>query len=130
MKKYLLMGLLAVMVAAALPTNAFAASNEGYTITVPRVGAQYSANKTVTARKDFGTRLRYSGGKTVNFQICDTQKNGIGPTVCIKPGGAAAPLIDIWYNSSASSKAVKVKLWTSATTIVQVLAQGTWYWNY
>ena len=48
----------------------------------------------------------------------------------VAPGGATAPLTDLWYNSAASAKTVRVRMWTSLTTVVEVLAQGTWYWNY
>jgi hypothetical protein len=107
------------------------ATNQNYAITLPRFGtAYYTSAKTVSGYRDLGVKHRYSGGKTVNFQVCDSQRNVIGSRVAVPPGGTAAPLIDLWYNDASSSRTVCVKMWTSLTTIVQVLAEGTWYWNY
>ncbi len=130
MKKLVVMALLAVMALGILPANAFAA-NQNYTMTLPRLGVKtYSSIKTVAAKKDFGTKLKYAGGKTVNMQVCDSSRNPMGSSVSVRPGGSAAGLVDLWYNSASSQKAVVVKVWSSLTTVVQVLAEGTWYWNY
>jgi len=130
MKRFALMAA-AMAVYSVAVTPAFAASTQNYSITLPRFGsAYYTSAKTVAAYRDFGVKHRYSGGKTVNFQVCDSQRNTIGARVAVAPGGSAAPLTDLWYNPAASSKTVCVKMWTSITTVVQVLAEGTWYWNY
>ena len=122
---------LIALIAAVMATPCFAASTQNYSITLPRFGGTtYTSTKTVSAYRDIGVKHRYSGGKTVNFQVCDSQRNTIGPRVAVAPGGTSAPLTDLWYNGTASPKTVCVKMWTSLTTIVQVLAEGTWYWNY
>lgn len=131
MKRSLLAIALALLLVAGTAVPAFAASTQKYTLVLPRFGsAYYSSAKTLSAYCDIGVKHAYSGGKTVNFQVCDSQKNAVGPRVSVAPGGSSAPLTDLWYNSSASSKSVRVKMWTSLTTVVEVLAQGTWYWNY
>jgi hypothetical protein len=130
MKRLVLLAAI-VMALAATATPCFAASTQSYSITLPRFGsAYYTSAKTVSAYRDFGVKHRYSGGKTVNFQVCDSQRNTIGSRIAVAPGGSAAPLTDLWYNEAASAKTVCVKMWTSITTVVQVLAEGTWYWNY
>jgi hypothetical protein len=131
MKRLTITAILAVVLILGSVSPALAVSSQDYSIVLPRFGsAYYTSAKTVPAYRDYGVRHRYSGGKTVNFQVCDSQRNVIGSKVAVKPGGTSAPLVDLWYNNSASSKAVCVKMTTSLTTAVQVLAEGTWYWNY
>lgn len=130
MKKLVTLAMLAVMAVGVLPTNAIAAS-QNYSMNLPRAGGKvYSSIKTVAGKTDFGTKLKYSGGKTLNMQVCSSDKNPMGSVSSIRPGGSAAGLIDLWYNSGSSQKAVVVKVWSSLTTLVHVLAEGTWYWNY
>lgn len=131
MKRLTSVAILAAVLALGSATPAAAVNSQNYSIVLPRFGsAYYSSAKTVSAYRDYGVRHRYSGGKTVNFQVCDSQRNVIGSRVAVKPGGKSAPLVDLWYNNSASAKAVCVKMTTSLTTAVEVLAEGTWYWNY
>jgi hypothetical protein len=121
--------IMSIVLGAAAP--ALAATSQSYSIVLPRFGgAYYTSTKSVSAYRDFGVKHRYSGGKTVNFQVCDSQRNVVGSRIAVAPGGSSAPLVDLWYNNSASSKTVCVKMWTSLTTAVQVLAEGLWYWNY
>jgi hypothetical protein len=129
-KRFMVAMMLSVVVLGGLASQAFA-TNQNYSVILPRFGAAYyTSGKTVSGYRDFGVKHRYSGGKTVNFQMCDSQRNVIGSKIAVKPGGSSAPLVDLWYNDSASSKTVCVKMTTSLTTAVQVLAEGTWYWNY
>jgi hypothetical protein len=131
MKRSILTAALAAVLLTAGVANAHAATSQSYSIVLPRFGGTYyTSTKTVSAYRDFGVRHRYSGGKTVNFQVCDSQGNAMGSKVAIAPGGSAAPLVDLWYNAAGSSRSVRVKLWTSLSTAVQVLAEGLWYWNY
>ena len=131
MKRIGIVTLMAIVALSASVMPAHAATTQDYSMILPRFGAAaYSSAKTVSAYRDFGVRHKYSGGKTVNFQVCDTQKNTIGSKIAVKPGGSSAPLIDLWYNSTASSRNICVKMTTSLTTAVQVLAEGTWQWNY
>lgn len=131
MKRFALTWMLATVLVMGSVAPALAASSQNYSIVLPRFGgAYYTSAKTVSAYRDYGVRHRYSGGKTVNFQVCDSQRNVIGSKVAVKPGGKSAPLVDLWYNNSASAKTVRLKMTTSLTTAVAVLAEGTWYWNY
>lgn len=131
MKRLTIAAILAAVLILGSVSPALAVSSQNYSIVLPRFGsAYYTSAKTVPAYQDYGVRHRYSGGKTVNFQVCDSQRNVIGSKVAVKPGGKSAPLVDLWYNNSASPKAVCVKMTTSLTTAVQVLAEGTWYWDY
>ncbi|HSK47414.1 MAG TPA: hypothetical protein VLA05_05345 [Coriobacteriia bacterium] len=131
MRRLVFAAALAALVFSSTAAPCLAATTKGYSVVLPRFGsAYYTSTKTVSAYRDYGVKHRYSGGKTVNFQVCDSQHNTVGPRVAIAPGRSDAPLVDLWYNGSASSKSVSVKMWTSLTTAVQVLAEGTWYWNY
>jgi len=131
MKRLIVVVAVAAAVLAGGVTTAHAATSQSYSIILPRLGGSYyTSTKTVSAYRDYGVRHRYSGGKTVNFRVCDSQRNVVGPKVAIAPGGSSAPLVDLWYNSAGSSRTVCVKMWTSLTTAVQVLAEGLWYWNY
>jgi hypothetical protein len=131
MKRILFVAVLAAVLVGGSALQAVAATTQSYSIVLPRFGGSYyTSSKTVSAYRDFGVKHKYSGGKTVNFQVVDVQRNVLGPRVAVAPGGSSAPLTDLWYNASASSKPVCVKMWTSLTTAVQVLAEGTWYWNY
>jgi hypothetical protein len=131
MKRLTISVIMAAVLTMGLVTPAMAVSSQNYSVILPRFGsAYYSSAKTVSAYRDYGVRHRYSGGKTVNFQVCDSQRNVIGSRVAVKPGGKSAPLVDLWYNNSASAKTVCVKMTTPLTTAVEVLAEGTWYWNY
>ena len=131
MKRPVMVVVLALALVAASAVPALAASTQQYSLVLPRFGGSYySSSKTLSAYRDIGVGAAYSGGKSVNFQVCDSQRNAVGPRVTVAPGGPTAPLTDLWYNSSASEKSVRIRMWTSLTTVVQVLAQGTWYWNY
>lgn len=131
MKRSVMVVALAMALFATSVAPALAASTQKYTLVLPRFGGSYyTSTKTLSVYRDIGVKHLYSGGKSVNFQVCDSQKNAVGPRVTVAPGGATAPLTDLWYNSSASAKTVRVRMWTSLTTVVEVLAQGTWYWNY
>lgn len=108
-----------------------AATQQSYNIVVPRFGGDaWSSTKTVNPYKDFGVKHQYSGGWKINFTVCDTTGNPLGPTIGVNPGGSSAPLVDLWYNGSSSSKTIKVLLETLWYCPVDVLAQGLWYWNY
>jgi len=116
---------------ASVATPAFAATYQNYSIILPRLkGDVYTSAKTVSAYSDFGVKHKYSGGVDVNFQVCDTQHNPLGPIVRIKPGGSAAPRVDLWYNNSSSARTIVVRMEAAVLKVVEVLAEGTWVWNY
>lgn len=131
MKRALLVAAMvaALLVGAAAP--ALAATSANYSIVLPALkGDYYTTSKTVSAYRDFGVKHKWSGGYDVNFQVCDSQKNSVGAIVRIKPGGRTAPLVDLWYNNSGSSRTILVRMETATLTYVRVLAEGTWVWNY
>lgn len=130
MKKIFLVAVLALALAFGSVASAYAAS-ANYTIVVPRLRADiYTSAKTVSAGKDFGVRHRYSGAYPVRFAVCNSSRQAIGPVVTVNPGGSTAPLVDLWYNDSASSKTVLVRMDSSKLNYVKIVAEGTWYWNY
>lgn len=119
--------LLALGVAA---TPALAASSQDYSFVVPRFGgAVYSSYKVVSAAKNFGTYHRYSGGKSLYFQPMYGTGSAAGSAVLISPQGPSATWQRIWYNNSSTSRSICIKIRTTSLTPVDVLAQGTWYWN-
>lgn len=131
MKRGVILVSVVAVLMAGFVAPATAATSQSYSIVLPRFGGTYyTSGKTVSGYRDFGVKHKYSGGKTVNFQVCDAQRNTIGSRIAVAPGGSAAPLVDLWYNDGGSAKTVCVKMWTSLTTAVQVLAEGLWYWNY
>ena len=131
MKRLAVTILLCVGIIAASAVSAFAASSQNYTIVIPRLQADYySSAKTVSAYRDFGVRHKYSGGYPVRFAVCNSSRQPIGSTVTVYPGGSSAELTDLWYNSSASSKTVLVRMDSSRFNLVNLVAEGTWIWNY
>lgn len=130
-KRSIMVLFMAIAVFFAVSVPALAASSQNYSIVLPSMGQDYfTSSKTVSAYKDFGVYHRYSGGKTIHFTVCDTAHNPLGAEVAIAPGGSSAPLVDLWYNSSSSSRTIVVKMETPWNCFVSVLAEGTWYWNY
>ncbi len=132
MKRLLIVACLAsVMVLGSVVSAYAAASTANYSIVLPRLKAdKYSSTKTVAAKKDFGVRHKYSGGYPVAFTVCNTAKGAIGPKVTLYPQGADASLADLWYNGSSSSKSIMVRLESAKVNGVEILAEGTWRWNY
>lgn len=131
MKKITIIAMLALTLAFGSTASAFAATYDSYSIILPRFQAdKYSSEKTVNAHTDFGVKHKYSGGKPVRFIVCNTSKQPIGATVTIYPGGSSAPLTDLWYNDSASAKKIVVRMDSAKWNSVEILAQGTWVWNY
>ena len=131
MKRVIFVALLATCIMASTAISAFAASTQNYTIIIPLLqGDYYTTSKTVSAYRDFGVRHRYSGGYPIRFAVCNSSKQPIGSTVTVYPGGSAADLTDLWYNASASSKVIVVRLDSSKVNLVKPLAEGTWVWNY
>lgn len=131
MKRTVLVAALVAVLVLGVAAPALAATYQNYSIVLPRFkGDIYSISKPVSAYKDFGVKHKYSGGYKVNFQVCDSQKNPVGPTVKVSPGGSTAPLTDLWYNNSSSSRSIVVRMENATSTYVRVLAEGTWVWNY
>lgn len=131
MKKIMIVAMLALALAFGSTASAFAASTQNYSMIAPRFRADiYTSTKAVGAYRDFGVRHKYSGGKPIRFTVCDTSNQAMGPTVTIYPGGAYAPLADLWYNSTASTRYVKVRMDSALLNYVTILCQGTWVWNY
>jgi len=131
MKKTMIVAVLALALVFGSVASAYAVSNESYNIIVPRFRADaYTSAKSVAGYRDFGVRHRYSGGYPIRFAVCNTARQPIGSTVTIYPGGATAPLVDLWYNATPIAKSIVVRLDSSKLNVVRILAQGTWVWNY
>ena len=129
-KRAVLAALAGIMLCLALATPAMASSSQNYSIVIPVVGAGWTTTtKSVAAHEEFGVRHRYSGGKKVTFLVCDSSHNPLGGPIAINPGGANAPLVTLWTNPYGATVPVSVKLDTGFT-LVKVLAEGTWSWNY
>ncbi|MBN2247989.1 MAG: hypothetical protein JW733_04755 [Coriobacteriia bacterium] len=131
MKKVIAIALLALVLALGSTASAFAASSANYSIIVPRFQAdKYTTAKAVYAYRDFGVRHKYSGGKPIRFAVCNTSRQQIGSTVTIYPGGTYAPLTDLWYNATASTRYILVRMDSATFNTVEILCAGTWVWNY
>ncbi|MHB1016490.1 MAG: hypothetical protein ACYC2X_01175 [Coriobacteriia bacterium] len=131
MKKITIIVMLALALAFGSTASAFAATSANYSIVLPRFKAdKYTSAKAVSAYKDFGVKHKYSGGYPVRFAVCNTSRQPIGSAVTIYPGGAYAPLHDIWYNSTASTRYIVVRMDSAVFNAVEILAEGTWVWNY
>lgn len=131
MKKVIVISMLALALAFGSTASAFAASTQNYTIIVPRFQVdKYTTSKAVAAYKDFGVKHKYSGGKPIRFAVCNTSRQPIGSTVTVYPGGAYAPLTDLWYNATASTRYIVMRMDSARFNTVDILAEGTWVWNY
>jgi len=131
MKKIVIVSMLALALALGSTAPAFAATTQNYSIIVPRFQVDtYTSAKAVAGYKDFGVKHKYSGGKPVRFAVCNTSRQPIGSTVTVYPGGAYAPLTDLWYNSTASTRYIVVRMDSARFNTVDILAEGTWVWNY
>lgn len=131
MKKLTIIAMLALTLAFGSTASAFAASYANYSIVVPRFRADaYTSEKAVSAHRDFGVRHKYSGGYPIRFVACNTSKQPIGPVVTVYPGGASAGLTDLWYNDSASTRRIVMRMDSSKYNTVRILCSGTWVWNY
>ncbi len=131
MKKIVVVAMLAFVMVFGGTASAFAANYQSYSIVVPRFRAdKYTGAKAVYAFRDFGVRHRYSGGKPIRFAVCNTSRQPIGPTVTVYPGGVYAPLTDLWYNATASTQYVVVRMDSATFNTVEILCEGTWVWNY
>lgn len=131
MKRAMVIGMLALGLVFGGSASAFAASTASYSIVVPRFQAnKYTTTKLLGAHKDFGVKHKYSGGKPIRFVMCNSSKQPIGSAVSVYPGGAYAPLVDLYYNSSASSQYVLVCMDSAKWNVVEILCEGTWVWNY
>ncbi|MHB1135589.1 MAG: hypothetical protein ACYCXR_09150 [Coriobacteriia bacterium] len=131
MKKITIIAMLALALAFGSTASAFAASSQNYSILVPRFRAdKYTTAKAVSAYRDFGVKHKYSGGKPIRFVVCNTSRQPIGSTVTIYPGGVYAPLHDIWYNATASTRYIVVRMDSALFNTVEILCEGTWVWNY
>lgn len=130
MKRIICAAFVAVLAMGVFASSAMAVNSQPYTLVVPRFGgSEYSSYKTVYNGKHFGTFHRYSGGKSVIFQPMYSAATPAGPSVLVSPGGPSAPWTRLWYNGSGSAKSIMIRLKTLTLTPVDVLAQGTWYWN-
>lgn len=131
MKKTMIVAVLSLALVFGSAASAFAANSQSYSIVVPRFRADaYTSAKAVAGYRDFGVRHRYSGGYPIRFAVCNTARQPIGSTVTVYPGGATAPLVDLWYNSTPVAKSIVVRMDSATLNIVRILAQGTWVWNY
>ena len=75
MKRTVMVVVLAIALFATSVAPALAASTQKYTLVLPRFGGSYyTSTKTLSAYRDIGVKHSYSGGKSVNFQVCDSQK--------------------------------------------------------
>ncbi len=90
----------------------------------------YTSAKAVSAYRDFGVKHKYSGGYPIRFAVCNTSRQPIGPTVIVYPGGAYAPLVDLWYNSTARTQYIVARMDSASFNYVSILCHGTWVWNY
>lgn len=131
MKKITIIAMLALTLAFGSTASAFAATYQNYSIIAPKYqGDVYSSEKAVSAYRDFGVYHKYSGTKTIRFVVCNTSKQPIGSLHSVAPGGASAPLTDLWYNDSASTKRIVVRMDAAKYNVVKILCEGTWVWNY
>lgn len=131
MKKSTIVLVLAFALVLGSVSSAFAASTENYTLVAPRLqGDIYSSAKRVNAFADFGVKQKWSGNYPIRFAVCNTSRQQVGPSLTVLPGGAAAPLIDLWYNSTASPQSIVVRMDSALLNTVRILCQGTWVWNY
>lgn len=111
------------------PTTALA-SSQNYSIFIPKYGDVWTDGYLLNYQKKFGAKLYYSGGKNIAMQMhrYDTRQ-ALGTEVVMSPGGSGAPLKQLWYNNTAT-RYVVVRLNSVFGVVVDVIAQGTWYWNY
>lgn len=131
MKKSIIVLVLAFALVLGSVSSAFAATTENYTLVAPRLQADvYSSAKKVAGFADFGVKHKWSGGYAIRFAVCNTSKQPIGPVVTVYPGGATAGLTDLWYNGTATTQSVVVRMDASKLNLVRILCEGTWVWNY
>lgn len=131
MKKIIVISMLALALAFGSTASAFAANTQNYTIIAPRLRADvYTSVKSVSGYRDFGVKHKYSGTYPIRFAVCNTSKQAIGSTVTVYPGGTSADLVDLWYNSSATTRDIVVRMDSSKLNYVRILCEGTWVWNY
>lgn len=131
MKKIAIVAMLALALALGSTASAFAAASQDYTMIIPRFQVdKYTSAKAVSAFRDFGVKHKYSGGKAIRFAVCNTSRQQIGSTVTVYPGGTYAPLTDLWYNATASTRYILVRMDSARFNTVEILCMGTWVWNY
>ncbi|MBT9165161.1 MAG: hypothetical protein DDT23_01176 [candidate division WS2 bacterium] len=128
MKKKVFILLVLLVSLVGFSTNAFAANQENYDISIPPFRDAWSHNYLLNNGRLFETRLAASGGQDIAMQIsrADTRA-ALGPTVIVSPSTTRTAL---WRNNTGINRWVVVRLNSVLWTYVTVRAQGTWFWNH